>query len=47
MTRKATEAARHPPREGGAFLFTSRHRTRTKLLLWDRHGIWFCARRLH
>lgn len=47
LTRKAAEAAGHPPREGDAFLFTSRRRTRMKLLLWDRHGIWLCARRLH
>ncbi|WPM85114.1 IS66 family insertion sequence element accessory protein TnpB [Apirhabdus apintestini] len=47
LTRKATEAAGHPPREGEAFLFTSRRRSRMKLLLWDRHGIWLCARRLH
>lgn len=47
LTRKATEAAGHPPREGEAFLFTSRSRSRMKLLLWDRHGIWLCARRLH
>lgn len=47
LTRKATEAAGHPPREGEAFLFTSRRRSRMKLLLWDRHGIWLSARRLH
>ncbi|MDL4454793.1 IS66 family insertion sequence element accessory protein TnpB [Klebsiella michiganensis] len=45
LTRKAAEQP--PPREGDAFLFTSRSRTRMKLLLWDRHGIWLCARRLH
>lgn len=40
-------AAGHPPREGDAFLFTSKKRTRIKLLLWERHGIWLCTRRLH
>jgi len=44
LTRKAALAA---PREGKAFLFTGKNRTRMKLLIWDRHGVWLCARRLH
>ncbi|MBO0260534.1 IS66 family insertion sequence element accessory protein TnpB, partial [Escherichia coli] len=37
LTRLATQAAGHPPREGEAFLFTGKKRTRMKLLMWDRH----------
>lgn len=47
LTRLATQAAGHPPREGEAFLFTGKKRTRMKLLMWDRHGVWLCTRRLH
>ncbi|MDI1375826.1 IS66 family insertion sequence element accessory protein TnpB [Escherichia coli] len=31
LTRLATQAAGHPPREGEAFLFTGKKRTRMKL----------------
>ena len=47
LTRLATVAAGHPPRDGEAFLFTGKNRTRMKLLMWDRHGVWLCTRRLH
>ncbi|ENT6988848.1 IS66 family insertion sequence element accessory protein TnpB [Escherichia coli] len=47
LARLATLAAGHPPRDGEAFLFTGKNRTRMKLLMWDRHGVWLCARRLH
>ncbi|EBM3802258.1 IS66 family insertion sequence element accessory protein TnpB [Salmonella enterica] len=36
-----------PWQDGAAFLFTNKTRTRIKLLRWDRHGVWLCARRLH
>ncbi|EFH1601588.1 IS66 family insertion sequence element accessory protein TnpB [Escherichia coli] len=47
LTHLATVAAGHPPRDGEAFLFTGKNRTRMKLLMWDRHGVWLCTRRLH
>ena len=47
LTRPATVAAGHPPRDGEAFLFTGKNRTRMKLLMWDRHGVWLCTQRLH
>ncbi|WP_249941363.1 IS66 family insertion sequence element accessory protein TnpB [Escherichia coli] len=46
LTRLATQAAGHPPREGEAFLFTGKKRTRMKLLMWDRHGVWLVSKRL-
>ncbi|WP_410007449.1 IS66 family insertion sequence element accessory protein TnpB [Escherichia coli] len=47
LTRPATHAAGHPPREDEAFLFTGEKRPRMKLLMWDRHGVRLCTRRLH
>ncbi|HEF0976050.1 TPA: IS66 family insertion sequence element accessory protein TnpB [Escherichia coli] len=47
LTRPATVAAGHPPRDGEAVLFTGKNRTRMKLLMWDRQGVWLCVRRLH
>ena len=44
LTRLATQATGHPPREGEAFLFIGKKRTRMKLLMWDRHGVWLCTR---
>lgn len=35
LTLLATVAAGHPPRDGEAFLFTGKNRTRMKLLMWD------------
>ena len=47
LTRLATQAAGHPPREGEGFLFTGKKRTRMKRLMRNRHGVWFCTCRLH
>lgn len=33
--------------EGAAFVFTSKSRSRIKVLRWDKHGVWLCVRRLH
>ena len=33
--------------EGAAFVFANKARTRIKVLRWDKHGVWLCARRLH
>lgn len=33
--------------EGAAFVFANKSRTRIKVLRWDKHGVWLCARRLH
>jgi transposase len=34
------------PQSGHVFLFANRTRTRVKLLVWDRSGLWVCVRRL-
>lgn len=35
------------PCDGTAYAFSSRNRSRLKLLLWDGTGVWLCQRRLH
>ena len=34
------------PLSGHLFLFTNRHQTRLKVLVFDGSGLWFCAKRL-
>lgn len=34
------------PLSGHLFAFSNRRRTRLKLLFWDGHGLWCCAKRL-
>ena len=34
------------PLSGYLFLFTNRHRTSLKVLVWDGSGLWICAKRL-
>lgn len=47
LTMYVQNALSMPWHDGAAFLFTNKTRTRIKLLRWDRHGVWLCARRLH
>ncbi|EJP3644681.1 IS66 family insertion sequence element accessory protein TnpB [Salmonella enterica] len=34
-------------RDGAAFVFCNRARSRIKILRWDKHGVWLSTRRLH
>ncbi|MFG1135850.1 IS66 family insertion sequence element accessory protein TnpB [Salmonella enterica] len=47
LTMYVQNALCMPWHDGAAFLFTNKTRTRIKLLRWDKHGVWLCARRLH
>jgi len=47
LTRRVAEQ-RHPATEGNnAFIFTIKERTRLKILMSDRNGVWLCTPRLH
>jgi len=35
------------PRDGSAYVFCNRRRTRLKVVVVDGQGVWLCARRLH
>lgn len=47
LTQYVRTSLSTPWHDGAAFLFTNKTRTRIKLLRWDKHGVWLCARRLH
>jgi transposase len=47
LTRLASEHLPSPLPPGTAVVFCNKARSRIKVLLWDRHGVWLCTRRLH
>jgi transposase len=42
----ARDALGLDPLSGHLALFCNRQRTRLKILFWDGHGLWLCAKRL-
>lgn len=46
LTQKVRAQLNQSPHGTAAFVFTNKSRTRLKVLLWDRNGVWLCTRRL-
>ncbi|PNM27169.1 IS66 family insertion sequence hypothetical protein [Yersinia enterocolitica] len=47
LTQYVQETLNASWHEGAAFVFANKPKTRIKVLRWDKHGVWLCARRLH
>lgn len=43
LSQIVTAAMGMNPLSGQVFVFIGRRRDRAKLLVWDRHGFWFCT----
>ncbi|MGL5389110.1 MAG: IS66 family insertion sequence element accessory protein TnpB [Serratia sp. (in: enterobacteria)] len=47
LTRFVAEHLPGQWQQGAAVVFCNRTRSRIRVLQWDKHGVWLCARRLH
>lgn len=47
LSLQVQQALGRAPFDGTAYVFSTRRRTRLKLVCWDGNGVWRCVRRLH
>lgn len=47
LTRRVAEHLHTSLQASTGVVFCNKARSRIKVLQWDKHGVWLCARRLH